>query len=101
MVIEGMNGFVQMVRPVGGYGLWVYIGGVSVQIGCAEPFETAEEEVIRALDEAVNPGRIFSGGDVLDLLFGAVVVDDVTVKVLPAIAHESMWGSIVEADPAK
>ena len=81
--------------------MWVYIGGVSIQIGCAEPFEMAEEEVIRALDEAVNPGRIFGGGDVLDLLFGAVVVDDITVKVLPAVAHESMWGSIVEADPVK
>ena len=81
--------------------MWVYIGGVSIQIGCTEPFETAEEEVICALDEAVNPGRIFGGGDVLDLLFGAVVVDDVTVKVLPAVAHESMRGSIVEADPVK
>lgn len=59
-----------------------------------------EEEVVGAFIEAVNPGQILGSGDVSDVLFSAVVVDDVTVKVLPAITHESVWGCIVEA-PAK
>ena len=90
-----------MVRPVGRYGLWVYIGRVVIQIGCAEPFEMAEKEVVGALDEAINPGCILGGGDMLDFLLSTVVIDNVTVKVLPTIAHESVWGSIVEADPVE
>ena len=90
-----------MIRPATWYDLWIYVGGVCIQVRCTELFETAEEEVVCAFDQTVDPGCIFGSGDVLDVLFGTVIVDNITVEVLPAIAHESVWDGIVKANSAE
>ena len=81
MVVDCVNGAVQVILPIPGDQLRVNQIMFLVKVWGAHSFESAQQKVVSALDKAIYPWCISWCYNMLNLVVGAEVIHHVILEV--------------------